>query len=541
MYHQPVAPPPTHPARPSVPLGALAVAGYGSVLGSLFPVMTVMTINDISGGLSVAIDAAALVNTAQNIGAVAGVLIAPTFVAALGRGRMMFWTGGGFLTASILAATAPNLSLMIIARVVQGAFGGVLPLMFMLIVMTSLKPGRGQFEGMALFAASTTLLFGAAALWGGSLVDAWGWRSLFWVQVFAALPYVVGAAFVLRTERGNPAALRRADWRNYLLLTTGIGALVFVFSEGERHFWLETWWIPALLVGGFLGTMLALRDIGKAGGQSLLVLSVFRRPTFSWAIAMSIFFRFGSLFAIFIVPQYLARIQGYRPVDVGGVLIVMVPATLAAMLLAYAGARRMDSRLLLSIGLFSFALAAWLCSGITSEWAAGEIRIAAVVAGFGMGFFQVAVLRFAVNGATMTDGPSVGMVFNLARVVGIVTGLAMLSHLLVEREKFHSARIAEHLAAIDPESAQRVASLSNVFGRMSADAVSAQSAAITALGRAASGQAFTLAFADTLWVTAVVLLLGAILVWALPAIPRETRDPLLPLTQNAKQTPEIPS
>src|SRR3546814_3595315 len=76
-------------------------------------------------------------------------------------------------------------------------------------------------------------------------------------------------------------------------------------SEGERFFWLETWWVPGSIAGGILACIMALKGIGDWHGRPLLVLAVFRRPTFSWAILLSAFFRFGSLFAIFIIPQFL--------------------------------------------------------------------------------------------------------------------------------------------------------------------------------------------------------------------------------------------
>src|SRR3546814_7955744 len=80
-----------------------------------------------------------------------------------------------------------------------------------------------------------------------------------------------------------------------------------------------------------------------------------------------------------------------------------------------------------------------------SDWSSDVCSsdLAAAFAGLGLGLFQVAVLRFAVEGAGLFDGPSVGIVFNLARVVSTVSGIAFLSHLLAEREKFHSARIVE--------------------------------------------------------------------------------------------------
>src|SRR3546814_5285840 len=110
----------------------------------MFPVVAIMTESVIVGVLSAAADAAALVNTFQNVVAVAGIVSSPAFAAALVRGRTMQWTGIGFLLAAIAAATAPNLPIMLVARFWHGFFGGALPLLFMLLVMTSLKIGRAH-------------------------------------------------------------------------------------------------------------------------------------------------------------------------------------------------------------------------------------------------------------------------------------------------------------------------------------------------------------------------------------------------------------
>lgn len=510
-------------APPRPPYAALATAGYGAVLGSLFPIMAVMTTADISGGLSVAADSGALVNTAHNIGSIAGILAAPSFAMGIGRGRTMAVTGWGFTIASMACALAPNLPIMLVARFIHGIFGGVMPFMFMLMVMTSLRPGSGRFEGMALFATSTALFFGLAASVGGWLSDSFGWRALFWAQALACAPYAIAASFTLPLERGNPDALRSADWASYAQLTSGLAALVFAFSEGERHFWLETWWVPGLAGAGALLVLLGARSMSMAG-RPLLLLSVFRRPAFTIAILLSLIFRFGSLFAIFIVPQYLGRLQGLRSTEVGQVLAIMVPTTAAGLAVAYACAYRWDSRLPLSLGLACFAAAAWICSDLGPDWALDQLRSAAAVAGLGLGLFSVTVLRFATVGAGLQDGPTVGVVFNLARVLGIVFGLAVLSHLVVEREKFHSAVIVERLAATDPGVAERLATSSAAYARLSADPVAAQAAGTATLGRAASTQAFTLAFADTFAMVAIVLVLGSLLVWAIPGLSAERRS-----------------
>jgi len=506
--------------QPRAPIAALAVACYGSALGSVFPVMTVISAADISGGLSVASDSGALVNTMQNIGAVAGILILPSFAIGIGRGRAMAVTGCGFMLSALACALAPSLGWMLVARTFHGMFGGALPLMFMLLVMTSLKRGHDQFEGISFFAASTTLFFGLAAMLGGLLVDHFGWRALFWAQAIAALPYCVAAACVLTTEKGRPELFGTTDWTSYVLLSVGLAAILFALSEGERHFWLEAWWVPALIAGGTTLTGFAIRNL-LASARPLLLLCVFRRPTFTWAIVLSLFFRFGTLFAIFIVPQYLGRVQGLRPAEIGDVLAWMVPSTAIALLAGYAFAQHFDSRWLLSAGLGCFALASWLCTELGPDWAADQLRLATIIAGLGTGSFVIGVLRFATFGVTMQDGPTVGAIFNVTRVIGLVFGLAILSHLVVEREKFHSAIVGESIAATDPNTALRLATGAGAFARFSADTASAQGSAYAALGRAASGQAFTLAFADALDFSAVILALSAILVWALPGIPTE--------------------
>jgi MFS family permease len=507
-------------AQQKPPYSALAVAGYGGVLGSLFPLVAVYSVADISGGLHIAADSAALVNTFQNVGAIAGILATPALAFGIGRGRAMAVVSAGFVLASSLCAMAPNLPIMLLARTLHGVFGGAMPLMFMLLVMTTLPPGRGRFEGMTLFATSTSLFFGLAATFGGLLVDAFGWRSLFWAQALLALPYSALACTVMTQEKGRIELLKGADWPNFTLLFTGFAMVLVAGSEGERHFWLEAWWVPALALGGTVLSACAVIAVLRSDNP-LLMLAVFRRPTFTWGIILSLFFRFGQMFAVFIVPSYLGRLQGYRPVDTGGVLLVMAPGTAIALVVSYVWGRRLDSRWLLSAGLACFAAAAAFCVQITPEWAADQLRLGAAVTGFGMGFFSVAVLRFATYQVTMQDGPTVGMIFNLTRVFGIVSGLGILSHLVVEREKFHSAMLVESVGATSPETAQRLAQTAGAFARFTGDADGAQAAAFAALGRASGGQAFTLAFSDAFLVSAIVLGLGAILVWALPAVPAE--------------------
>ncbi|GIZ10756.1 MFS transporter [Pseudomonas sp. NCCP-436] len=497
---------------------AIAISSLGAVAGTTFSVMTILTIGDIAGGLSVSADQISWFNTLFNVGAICGLPIVMTMAASLGRGRAMAIAGLCYVLGSVAVALSPSYEWALVARFLHGFFSGMLPVLMMLMVMTSLFPGKGQLEGMTLFALATSIGTGVAASIGGYLVSELSWRWLFWVQVVVGVVYTLLACRALPGELGNLDYLRTKDWLSYFFLTAGLGGLMVVMAEGERRFWLETWWIPGLLLGSLVGLAYGAHSLWKAE-RPLLVLRIFKKPTFTWAIILSLIFRFGTLLSVWIAPQYLMRMQGFKAGDIGDLLLVMVPAVLAGFPLAYWLVKRFDSRLVLSAGLCLFALAAALCGELSADWSTDQLRLPIILVGVGQALISVALLRYAVFGVGKEEGPSCGIIFNLARLYALLGGLGGLWHLVTEREKYHYARIAESLAVTDPTVIRQLSQQAMSLAPFTTDSAAAQGAALGALYLEANQQAYTLAYGDAFLLTALVMLIGAIFVWALPGLP----------------------
>jgi DHA2 family multidrug resistance protein len=511
---------------------ALLVSSLGAVAGTTFSVMAILTLGDIGGGLSVSSDDAAWLNTLYNVGAICGLPIIMTMAASLGRGRAMLIAGLFYSLSSIAVAVSPFYEWALVARFIHGFFGGMLPVLMMQLVMTSLFPGRGQLEGMTLFALATSVGTGIAASIGGYLLTEFGWRGLFWIQALVGGVYTLLALRVLPDERGDLEYLSTKDWPSYAFLAAGLSGLMVVMAEGERRFWLETWWIPALLLSSLVGLVYGAHSLWIAQ-RPLLVLKIFRKPTFTWAIILSFIFRFGTLLTVWIAPQYLARMQGFKALQTGELLLAMVPSTLLGFVLAYWLVRRVDARVALSLGLLIFALAAALCSDLAPDWALDEFRTPIVLVGFGQAFVQVALLRYAVFGVGKEEGPTCGIIFNLARLYALLGGLGGLWHLVTEREKYHYTRIAEALGNTDPLTTQRIAESQSLYTRFVTDAAATHGTALGKLSDSAMNQAYTLAYGDAFLVTTLVMFVGAILVWALPTLP-SAAPPATPPVQPAK-------
>ncbi len=506
-------------AQPRAPLAALSLSAFGALLGGLFPISVIFSLGDIGGGLSASADDTAWIVTIYNVGQILGQPLLMILAGAFGRGVAMRVAGGGFLLGSLAIALAPNLGWTIAARAVQGVFGGMLPTFMMLLVMTSPLHGRARVAGLAAFSLAASVGLGLAAAVAAWLVAIGGWRALFWGQVLAGLLYTALAFLVLPGERGDPKRLRATDWGGYALLSLALGLLTVGVSEGERRFWFETWWITASLACGGLGLGLALWLIPRAA-TPLLRLELLATPTLGWALLLQLLFRLGLMSAIVVAPQFLARLAGYRVEQLGPLLLPLAVATLAAGPPAWWTACRFDPRLSLSMGMVCLAAAAASAVVLSPDWAAPELLGPLVLIGVGQAFVGIALLRFATwNINPPTQGPTVGVTFNYARVFGLAGGVAVASHTLIEREKFHSARLVESLGALDGDVGQRLAAQAGAFANWIPDPSAAQRASVASLARAASGQAFVQGFADAFAVIAVGLLLAAILVWALPRLP----------------------
>jgi EmrB/QacA subfamily drug resistance transporter len=222
-----------------------------------------------------------------------------------GRRRIFSIGLASFGTVSVLCGLAPNLELLTLFRLLQGAAGALL-VPGSLAIITHTFEGAQRARAFGIWAAATSALTVLGPIVGGVLVDSAGWRASFLVNV----PLVLIALYAtLRhvEESRDTSSDGHFDWLGSLVATLAVGGLAFGVIRGEQEAWGDPLAWASLAIGAV--ALVAFPILMATRPHPLVPLSLFRNRTFA-AINLATFFIYGALYIT----------QSYQGLLVQGVL-----------------------------------------------------------------------------------------------------------------------------------------------------------------------------------------------------------------------------
>ncbi|MFH8223631.1 MFS transporter [Streptomyces sp. NPDC018057] len=158
-------------------------------------------------------------------------LFLPRYSDIVGRKRVLRWMLVLMAAGTVLAALAPNIAVLDIARAVQGASGPVVQISLLMLRSEITDPKRfGTLMGVV--AAVNGGIAGVDALAGGWLAGHHGFRSVFWVIAVVA---VLAAVLVqVYCPESRPSAGTPMDWAGVVPLVLSVAALLLAVDEAEK-------------------------------------------------------------------------------------------------------------------------------------------------------------------------------------------------------------------------------------------------------------------------------------------------------------------
>lgn len=225
-----------------------------------------------------------------------------------------------FAVASVVCGFAPNITFLIVARAVQGIGGALLvPGSLAIITATIGSERRGQAIGTWSGLTSVTTAFGPVL--GGWLSENLSWRWVFFINIPLAIAVVfISLRFV--PESRNPEASSNLDWTGAVLVTVGLGGVVFGLTQAGSSSLLAVPVLISLVIG--IVALIGFVVVEARSAHPMMPLHLFKSRTFSGTNLLTLLL-YGALGAVFFfLPFDLIQVQGYSPTEAGFVNLPFV-------------------------------------------------------------------------------------------------------------------------------------------------------------------------------------------------------------------------
>jgi EmrB/QacA subfamily drug resistance transporter len=360
-----------------------------------------------------------------------------------------------FVLGSVVSGAAPSLTILILARLLQG-LGGALIFSVNIAMITSVFPPHQRGQALGLNSVVVALGISAGPTLGGLITQYLTWRWIFYVNVPVGIIALVVARCVL-TERFHMQT-GQFDPLGALLFALGLASVTLGLSFGQEWGWTSLPLISALGVG--IGALFAAVVVERHVPEPLLKFSLLKNRVFASA-SVSFLCCMLALFAPgFLLPFYFEQLRGFSVVQ-SGLLLTPLPLTLAVVApLSGRLSDRFGSRILSPLGLSIACCGLFLLSQLNTQSTLWDVIWRLVVMGIGQGLFQAPNTR-ALMGAAPADEQGIASgVLATVRVIGQAVSVALAGSIFTS---FGAAAAGVALSSPAQLPAGRISMLQHVF------------------------------------------------------------------------------
>ncbi|GAA1293030.1 MFS transporter [Saccharothrix xinjiangensis] len=341
-----------------------------------------------------------------------------------GRKRVFIWSLVGFMLASLLAGLAWSPEVLIAGRALQGIAAAFIAPAGLGLLQATIPEGPQRQRALGIYGSALSAGFVSGMVLGGVLTEFAGWRSTFLINV----PIVLAACLLARAyldESRDERASRNLDLAGAALATTGMVAIVFALTEGEKYGWLSA---PILLCAAIAvpAAILFVR-VESRKENALVPISIFRVSAIGAAnlVNLLLICSYGGM--LFILTLYLQSHLGMNALATG--LAFAVSGAIAIITGIYAG------KLTERFGLYRVLLCAIVVEtagllvmvGLPADNGLTLVLIGTSVNAFGHIVALITTSIAGTNGADEGRQATAGALINVSQQLGLAMGVGVLT------------------------------------------------------------------------------------------------------------------
>ncbi|MGY4396035.1 DHA2 family multidrug resistance protein [Sphingomonas sp. UYAg733] len=378
-----------------------------------------------------------------------------------GSRNLFLFAVGSFIVASMLCGTAVSLEEMVAFRILQGvaaAFIGPLSQTAML----DINAPEDQAKAMSVWGMGVMVGPIMGPVIGGWLTESYSWRWVFYVNLPIGIATFAILWFLLPSR---PRETRSFDITGFALIGIAVASFQLMLDRGQQEDWFSNWEI--IVEGGVAMAALWMGIVHLATAKKpLFDRALFKNRNLVVGMFFMVVIGISTMAPMALLPPMLQSLFGYPVIDTGLMLAPRGVGVLLSMALAARLMGKVDTRIVIAVGLVIFAFSLRQMAGWSLEMDFWPVIISGFVQGIGMGlvFMPLNSLAFAtLGGAHRTDGASL---LNLMRSIGQSAGISMVTTLLARNLQQSHSDLASHVTsatipALDLGALDRFGSLSD--------------------------------------------------------------------------------
>jgi EmrB/QacA subfamily drug resistance transporter len=413
-----------------------------------------------------------------------------------------------FTLGSLLCALAPSVNLLIGGRAVQGIGAAVMmPNTLAILTNTFLDP-KERAQAIGIWAGVSGMALALGPLVGGVMVDAFGWQSIFYLNVpIGVVAFVVGLLVV--RESSAPAG-RSLDLPGQALAFVGLGCLTYALIEANTYGWGSAFILS--LFGVAAATLTLFVFVESRSRSPMLQLKFFRNRVFFGANTVGMLVSFAFFGVLMFLALFLQNIQGYSAAQAG---LLQLPTTLAIVVAAILSGRivgRVGARPPITVGMLLMGVGLLLFTSVGPTTPYSSFWWMLMLVGLGNGLVMSPITTSIMSTVPPARAGMASATSNTTRQVGGVFGIALLGAILTQR---FASSLSAAIKPLNLPAAVSKTILAIAHQGQGGSTASGAAGSSTEVIRGLINNSFTSGLHLVLWISGLILLGGAVLAFVL--------------------------
>jgi EmrB/QacA subfamily drug resistance transporter len=343
-------------------------------------------------------------------------------------GRLRLFRAGLviFVLASMAGGLAPNETVLITARIVQGCGAAIAAPCALSLLATTFPAGPARTKALGVYGAMAGLGSVVGLVLGGTLTEYASWRWVLFINAPIGIAVLAGSMTGVlvpgSTERG------RLDVPGAVTATLGIGSLIYALTRGGTNGWTDAGTLVAFALGAVL--LLAFAAVERSGRAPMLPATVVRDRNRGGAYLALLFLGTAMLSMYYLLTLYMQLVRGYSALHTGlSYLPNVVGLGIAAAGLGPRLLGALPARAVVAAGmLISASGLAWCAAMLTPTSNYYAVLVPALFAsGIGAGLTFVGCTSLGLRGVALRDSGVASGLLNTSVQCGAALGLGALA------------------------------------------------------------------------------------------------------------------